>query len=273
VLELRVEAPPELAAARARLAAIDPEPFGAIALFVGLDHPGGPIRVLLARDDSSWARSLPASVAAMAFAEDDLIVMFPNRSPVYPHDTLEDVLRHEIAHVLIGRASGGRDLPRWFHEGLAMAAERPWGLRDRTRLIAELAFGPRLDLASLDRLFAGDPADRTRAYALAGSLVRDLLVRYGPRLPADVLARVARDVPFDAAFAEVAGQPLSVAEAAFWRDQRVWTTWIPLATSATTLWLLVALLALLAILILRARRATRRGGWADEEDADDTGDN
>jgi hypothetical protein len=270
VLELRMEAPPDLAAVRARLAAIDPEPFSAIAALVGLDDPAGRIRVLLEPEDSPWAHSLPASVAGLAFAEDNLIVLFPNRSPVYPHDTLEDVLRHEVAHVLIGRASGGRDVPRWFHEGLAIAAERPWGLRDRTRLIAELAFGPRPDLATLDRLFAGDAADRTRAYSLAAALVRDMLVRYGRRMPGEVLARVARDVPFDVAFAEVAGQPLSVAEAAFWRDQRVWTTWVPLATSATTLWLLVTLLALLAMLILRARRASRRARWAEEEDADDT---
>ena len=66
--------------------------------------------------------------AGFAIGNDGLIVLFPARSPRYPHDTLEDVLRHEVAHVLIDRAARGQRVPRWFHEGLAIVVERPWRL-------------------------------------------------------------------------------------------------------------------------------------------------
>ena len=96
-----------------------------------LDDPGGAIRVVLASDTSDWARQVPPTTAGFAVGEDSLVVLFPSRSLTYPHDTLEDVLHHEVAHVLIARAAGGRPVPRWFHEGLAMTAERTWGFEDR----------------------------------------------------------------------------------------------------------------------------------------------
>ena len=48
--------------------------------------------------------------------------------------TLEDVLRHEVAHVLISRAAGGRAVPRWFHEGVAMSVDAGWDLSTRSWL-------------------------------------------------------------------------------------------------------------------------------------------
>jgi hypothetical protein len=33
--------------------------------------------------------------------KDEMVVLFPARTPSYPNSSLEDVLRHEVAHVLI----------------------------------------------------------------------------------------------------------------------------------------------------------------------------
>src|SRR5262245_47117526 len=124
------------------------------------------MRVVLAGDTSEWARQVPPWAAGFAVGEAGLIVLFPSRSPVYPHDTLEDVLRHEVAHVLISRAAEGHAVPRWFHEGMAVAVERPWDLEDRTRLASALLFGPRIGVAAIDALFLGDEGSQQRAYVL-----------------------------------------------------------------------------------------------------------
>src|SRR5207245_1925365 len=79
----------------------------------------------------------------------------PVRSPGYPDNTLEDVLRHEVAHILIWRASAGRPVPRWFNEGLAMEVERMRRFQDQTQLLYQLITGGRTSLEHLDRLFAG----------------------------------------------------------------------------------------------------------------------
>src|SRR5688572_5228101 len=126
-VQLWFDAPPELEPVRKRLESIDPQTFAEVRALTGGQALTEPLRVVLASEESELARQTPSWVAGFVNSS-DVIVLFPARSPNYPHDTLEDVLRHEVAHVLI-RHSAGRAgaTPRWFNEGLAMAAERDRG--------------------------------------------------------------------------------------------------------------------------------------------------
>jgi hypothetical protein len=195
----------------------------------------------------------------------ELIVIFPNRSPSYPHDTLDDVLRHEVAHVLIRRAAAGQSLPRWFNEGLAMTAEHGWRFKDQTQLLYQLAFGSQTSLDDLDGLFIGNESDQHRAYALSGAFVRDVLTRHGQAAAGEILARVRGGVPFDDAFADVTGVTPASAESQFWAGQRFWTTWLPIITSSATLWSVVTILALVAILRRRQKNQKIEKQWQEEE--------
>jgi hypothetical protein len=267
VPQLNIEAPPQdvdLAAARLRLESFDRTRLRGVMRVVGLNDPGPAIRVVLASETSEWARQVPPSTAGFAGGEDSLVVLFPFRSPTYPHDSLEDVLHHEVAHVLITRAAGGKPLPRWFHEGLAMAAERTWGLEDQARLLEELTFVAPADLANVNALFTQDEGARIRAYTLAGAFVRDLIRQHGSTAPATMLTRVAAGASFDDAFAEVIGHSVADEEAAFWNRHRFWTRWGPFLTSSTALWMIVTLLALYAIFRRRQQRAALRKKWAEE---------
>jgi len=264
---LAIEAPPELAPARARLESWDLRPLSTIVRLVGLEEPGPPMRVVLATPLSDWARLVPPWAAGFAIVEEGLIVLFPSRSPMYPHDTLEDVLRHEVAHVLIGRAAGGRLVPRWFHEGFAMAVERPWALEDRTRLVSALLFGPRLSLDAIDALFLGDQGQQTRGYSLSAAVVRDLMREHGDGAPARILRDVAAGRTFAYGLASVTAQSIPTFENAFWSRQRTWTTWVPLIASSTALWLVVIGVAGLAHRRRRQRAEVIRRRWAEEEAA------
>ncbi|MDP2318687.1 MAG: hypothetical protein Q8O42_05025 [Acidobacteriota bacterium] len=262
--ELAIIAPAELAAARSRLESFNRRPLAGIVRTVGLDAPGPPIQVVLAGEDSAAARGAGAWIAGYALSNAGLVVLFPARSPVYPHDTLEDVLRHEVSHVLIARAAGGRDVPRWFHEGLSVAVERPWDFEDRSRLAWELMAGPRLRLREIDAMFDEGQAAQSRAYSLSAAFVRDLIREYGATAPAAILRLVREDVPFDQAVITVAGRTLAGVENEFWNRQRVWTVYF---TSGEAFWLLVMGVAALAVWVRRRRRAETRRRWDDEERA------
>ncbi|MDP2054817.1 MAG: hypothetical protein Q8L75_14355, partial [Acidobacteriota bacterium] len=262
--ELAIIAPAELAAARSRLERFNRLPLAGIVRTVGLDEPGPPIQVVLAGEDSAAARGAGAWIAGYALSNAGLVVLFPARSPVYPHDTLEDVLRHEVSHVLIARAAGGRDVPRWFHEGLSVAVERPWDFEDRSRLAWELMAGPRLRLREIDAMFEAGQAAQSRAYSLSAAFVRDLIREYGATAPAAILRLVREDVPFDQAVITVAGRTLAGVENEFWNRQRVWTVYF---TSGEAFWLLVMGVAALAVWVRRRRRAQTRRRWDDEERA------
>jgi hypothetical protein len=172
-----------------------------------------------------------------------------------------------VAHVLISRAAGGRRVPRWFHEGLAIAVERPWGLEDRSRLAWELVMGPRLTMREIDALFEGGQGAQSRAYSLSAAVVRDLIREHGTATPAGILRLVKTDTEFDEAVARVTGRPIGAVEEAFWDRHRVWTVWMPLVTSGEVLWLIVISVAALAVWRRRRRSAQIRRQWEEEERA------
>ena len=262
---LVIDAPAELSAARARLNVYDRSSLSDIVRVIGLDDPGAPISVVLATENGEIARHVTPWTAGYAVGETSLVVLFPSRSPSYPHDTLEDVLRHEVAHVLIVRAAGGQPVPRWFHEGLAVAVERPWGLEDRSRLASTLLFGPRLTLEGIDSLFTGEQDRQARAYSLSAALVRHLISEHGPAAPAEILRRLAAGGTFEEAVAGVTQRSIPDFESGFWDSQRTWTMWIPLLASSTAVWLGVIGLAALAVRRRRRRAAALHRRWEAEE--------
>jgi hypothetical protein len=263
---IEVEAPPALAGTAAQLRAIDPSRLASVMRLVGLEQPGPPIRVILAPEGSGAATVVPPFVSGYAVGEQGVIVLLPGRVPSYPDSSLSDLLAHEVAHVLIARAAGGRPLPRWFHEGMAMIAGLSWGFDDRSHLTLALLVDRPVSLAALDDRFAGGQAEVNRAYAIAGSFVHDLFDQYGQGVAARILQGVSRGLSFADAFRAATGSSLAMAESSFWDRQTFWYRWVPLLTSSVTLWMLVTLLALWAMKRRRERDVALRRVWAEEDE-------
>lgn len=259
-------------ALEARLQQFDPGHLRSIVRLVGLDDPGAPIHVVLVPENSDAAGATPSWIAGFAHSASDTIVLFPSRSPRYPHDSLEAVVHHEVAHILINRAARGQPVPRWFNEGLATAAERAWTFEDRRQLAWALAAGAERPLHDLDRMFGEGAGQAARAYALSGAFVRDIIDQRGIEAPARILELVSRQVPFDQAFARVAGESLGEAERAFHSRIATWERWVPLVTSPFVLWTATTIVALQAIWVARRRRAERRRRWDEEESNEASGE-
>jgi hypothetical protein len=236
---------------------------------VGVDAAGPDIRVVLAPESSPLAKSMPAWVSGytdgVTSDVGSVVVILAERTPSYPDGGLEEVLAHEVAHVLIHRASGGRSVPRWFDEGLAMLAARSWRLRDETELALGLLSGPRVPLWKLDDLFLGDRRQVERGYALSGTLVQDLLERYGPAVPRIVLARLAREDTFDEALRGATGATLVDIGETFYARQATLKRWIPILTSTAALWFAISLLAIVAAVRKRRRRVELEDEVAEGE--------
>jgi hypothetical protein len=262
-LLLQIEAPSELHGVAAQLARVDARRFEAFARRLGSIDRSSPIRVVLATNDSPLGRGTPAWIAGFADSASDTVVLFPARSPSYPYDSIEDVLRHEVAHVLIARAAPGVTIPRWLHEGLAMSAEDGRGLVDHGHLALAWMSG-RVRISQLDAEFQANESRAARAYATAYLFVRDLIARHGADLPRRLLARLAAGDSIERAIATTTGTPLDGAEREFWRD-RWWYQIVPLATSSLALWMAITLLMLYGIRRRARRRAELRRKWDEEE--------
>src|SRR5262249_46663496 len=151
---------------------------------------------------------------------------------------------------------------------VAMAAEHGWRFEDQTELLYQLVVGPAVNLDELDELFTSSRSGQSRAYALAGAFVRDLMRRHGSAVVGEVLRRIGHGRSFESAFRDATGTTPAAAETDFWQRQRIWTTWVPIITSSATVWLLVTLLALLAIRRRRQKNAEIARRWEEEGDDD-----
>jgi len=263
--ELAVEAPSTLAPYVRRVEELDPRRLAGAMALAGLDQPGPPIRVVLVPEGAEAARRAPAWVAGYAVGAAGPVVLFPARATAYPYDSFEELVQHEVAHVLVERAARGAPVPRWLHEGIAMTAGEAWGLEDRTRFAFAAARRERVPLDRLDRRFGGGESDAATAYAVAGGFVHFLLRRHGPAVTGEILAGLARGRGVDEAFRTATGESLHAAQAAFWRRTTIWHRWVPLLTSSTVLWIGVTLLVLWAVRRRRARSAAIEERWAREE--------
>lgn len=263
--ELDLSAPPELAGRVAEVESFDRDRLEVAMRLAGLTEPGPPIRVVLAPESSEEAKAAPSWVAGYALGGVGTVVLFPARAPTYPDRSLESLLHHEVAHVLIDRAAGGRPVPRWFHEGVALAAGRAWSFEDRTRFAFERLRGEPVPLAELETWFGGDTSRVHRAYAVAGAFVHDLLTEHGQGVTGRILRGVRSGRSFEDAFWEATGEPLRAAQARFLAQFTGFARWAPFLTSSAALWMLVTALALVAIWRRRRRDAELHRRWEEEE--------
>jgi hypothetical protein len=264
--ELVVDAPASLGAAAQRVRAIDLDAFAQSLAAAGLPMPASIAISLVPRDDPGSAQT-PSWIVGLASGTSNILV-FPDRTGAYPHDSLETVVRHEIVHLALNTRARGRPLPRWFHEGVAVAIESGWGARDELRLLLTALDPP--SLADIGRLFASDAySDSAQAYLLSAALVDDIRQRDGADAPGRIAEQVAAGLPFDTAFRTATGETVQDAADRAWRGYRRLSRWVPVISSASTVWTVILVLAGLAFVArLRHRRALRRQ-WDAEEEGDD----
>jgi len=263
--EIRVVGPPELENIAVQIERLAQEDFTEVLNLTGRIGFTSGITVVLMPEGSPLAEEMPRWVAGYARGDRRTVVLFPARVPSYPDRNLRTLLRHEVAHVLVWEAAGGRAVPRWLNEGIATVAAREWGLEDRARYAAAvIGSGPR-STRQVDRAFRGNAGEVRRAYALSAGFVRFLQTEYGILTPARILDGLAEGLDLERAFLEASGVELRRAERRFFKDQAMWNTWVPFLTSSAALWMAVTVLALLAISRRRARNRAMYEMW-DEED-------
>lgn len=268
--DLVVEAPAELAGVRTRIEAIRPDDLAASLARAGLSLPPRAHVTVIANDDPR-AQVMPQWIGGLASGA-DRIVIFPQRIGSYPYDSLESLVLHEVVHLALHVRAGGRPLPRWFHEGVAVSVESGWGIGSQARLLLAAARDPGMD--DVDRLFGSDRAPETStAYLLSAALVEDVRRRHGLATPGAIAARVADGDTFDRAFFLTTGETVDEAAANAWRVYRG-LRWLPVLTGSAATWGGILALAAVAFLVRVRRRRQKR--WeeevTEEEAAEDDGD-
>lgn len=219
---------------------------------------GRPITVYLPPDEATFDSLAPGSPdwsGAVALPERGIVVL-PTYGPRAGRLPLRIVLRHELAHIALGRYLRA-GVPRWFHEGYAQLAAGSWGADEAWTLRLGILFGRVPALESLRLEFAGRRAGATHAYLLAYTAV-EYLYRLGGREGfARLLAAWRETGDLDAALRRTYGITLAQFERLWRKDVGRRFGWLLVAAQATVYWTALTIL-LLGLGYWKKRRVRRR---------------
>lgn len=145
------------------------------------------IDVVIAADIQSFNLAVGSEVpdwgAAVAIKSRRLIVV---KSPQYfpVGKSLDELIGHELTHIALDNAVGGKWLPRWFEEGFCQMMSGEWRFEQDlllTRAVWGSGLVPLIELESLNR-FGGAKAGLAYAesYLAVAELARDLGIDFFP---------------------------------------------------------------------------------------------
>lgn len=185
------------------------------------------------------ATGMPVWVSGVAHSASGEIAISMH-DPDGSRSDLDTLLRHELVHVALHRATGGAELPRWFHEGVAESLANEVDFM-RAETLAGAVFGR--GVPSLDRLeleFRGDARQASVAYAAARDLVTWL--RYHDRDEAQfrqLLSQLRNGREFEQAVVDAYGVPLADLDQQWRAGLFGRFVWFPLLGSGSLPFLLV----------------------------------
>jgi hypothetical protein len=126
-------------------------------------HELKPLRVFLISDMEAFQKEIQVRLPSwgVAFAlMDNRVMLVDVKRATHAMNKLDNVIPHELSHLLVAQRVGGVGLPVWFVEGLAMWQAREWSLVENWRLM-EAVWGHRAP--TLNQVYVGLPREEPRA--------------------------------------------------------------------------------------------------------------
>ena len=179
---------------------------------------------------------------------------------------LEQVLDHELVHVLLGRAFAPETPPHWLQEGAAQLLAGEMGPDVTRKLSAASLTGSLVYLEALEHRFPKDPVRADLAYAESADFVSWLEATYGPDTLPELVDASARGDSMRQAVYGATGQFLEDIEAD-WQGRLAGPAF-KFASVAQGEWAWgIAAVALVGAAVSRRRRFHRRLAEMEAEEA------
>jgi hypothetical protein len=232
--------------------------------------PPAPCLIYLAPSWEAFQAAQPAGEppswsVGTAYPALNLIILRSPRGMMGGRMDIEQVLRHEYAHLTLATALKGHEAPPWLAEGFAMLQSRGWSL-SWTYVLSRgvLTKG----LIPLEKLADGFPADEYQAelaYAQSFSLVSYIKTELGPKALPRLIRGLSYGLDTETALKQAIGLGLKDLERRWKEDLKRRFSWIPIVTSFFSLWFLASLLFLLSYWLKRRRVKRKLAEWEREE--------
>ena len=263
---VQIAADPQMRSEVPRVAALVNEAVPQVAAIVGAtDLQPIPVRVYADRAAMLEGTGMPLRSGVVGFAVLPAGVIHLDGSERLAK--VEEVVPHEVAHVLIARVLGGEGLaalPLWLSEGIAEYAAGTEASQVDPVWVRALSEGKSLRIAELDEAIGAHGDRAGLAYAEAASLVSFLVAKQGEGVIAELLRSIATTHDIEASLSEVVGWSLDELEEA-WRTETVREWRWPLLFESQAVWFSLMVLLFLAGLVRYLRERRRRQESAEDD--------
>lgn len=129
------------------------------------------------------------------------------KSPKYMaiEKSFRELIGHELGHIMLHRAAGGRWLPRWIQEGFAMNQSGEWHLGQDISVARAAWTGRLIPLHQMEDLLTFKGAQAQLAYAESYLAMSRFLRQFDPYILADLLAMYRKSGDFYGSWKKTTG--------------------------------------------------------------------
>jgi len=231
-------------------------------------HPQEKIEMWIAPNRSEFRRAsggrIPDwGIGLAAPTQRRILVLSPADAPA--RIDLEEIITHEIAHMLLGMTLPGQPLPRWFDEGHAMFQAREWRIAESTRIVWALLARTLIPLSELTNSFPYERASAELAYTESYTAVDFMVRTEGLDTFREFVRRAAHTGDFEAALIEVYGWNLARFDDEWRKHLRGRYPWAVLPGVLLSIPGIFTLLFLAAYLRKRRKARRRLAQWEEED--------
>jgi|GEM_PF-409377 len=236
------------------LAAQGPRALQTIADRTGISSPRV-IDIVMTPSFAEFAAAQPGTppswAAGTAYWERGEVYL-RTRMPHTGADPIDKVFVHELVHVVLGRAFGEREIPRWLNEGAAKLFAGELSPQDHATLVQAALGGGLLPLESITHRWPHGGGRAHLAYAQSVDFVAFLAEQRADALPS-LIAHLSSGVDVDTALELATGSKLSELEDAWRGRMTFWHALLPVIGGSGVTWGFAAMVFFAAA--FRRRRA------------------
>jgi hypothetical protein len=231
-------------------------------------QPLAPFTVEVAADKVQMQKRLsqfhaPHWAGGLALPAARLILLTPPRL-LNGSQSFESLFLHELTHLYVAQALGGKDCPWWLQEGIAMLAAGENSLRHAASMGQAVWRDKLYPWPEISRRgFFPDSENPSLAYAQA-YYMSAFLEEKKPGSLAAVIAGLGQGLDINRALYQTLGLSLKQSEAAFKETVKKRFSWLAVSM-VSSLWALVALLAAAGLVLRRKSQLRRMRAMASQE--------
>ena len=230
---------------------------------------GRSMNIVLAHDQSDFENLQPGTTHdwadGTAWPQRSLIYLRAPRARSGKSKDLEQVLEHEVVHVLLGQAFGRRPVPTWLQEGMAQyfAGEVTPDLPKR--IARGMVGGGLMSLNQLSYGFPHNPQRADLAYAQSADLINWIASEYGEASLRTLIQQMSRGESMNSSLYAATGATSTELELAWQSRLKDSGLWLSAFMAEGSFFVLVIPLAFWGAWRLRKRQRATLARWEEEE--------